>query len=112
MSTFKDNLRTARLLKGMTQAEVAEKIGIAKSSYSLYESGKRTPNVIMIKKIARALDANADKLLGIPGDDEDQILRLTADDTALLLMYKDLNQDGKKKVREYVSDILDRYKNV
>ena len=37
---FNENLRAARERKNMTQKEVADNIGVAKSTYSLYESGK------------------------------------------------------------------------
>lgn len=62
---FNDNLRAARERKGMTQKELAENIGVAKSTYSLYESGNREPNVQTIKKIADILNVSADELLGI-----------------------------------------------
>lgn len=62
---FNENLKLAREQKGLSQKDVSEKIGVAKSTYSLYESGKREPNVQTIKKIADILDVSADELLGI-----------------------------------------------
>lgn len=62
---FNENLKNARLKKGLSQKDVAEKIGVAKSTYSLYESGSREPNVQTIKKISDVLDVSADDLLGI-----------------------------------------------
>lgn len=62
---FYENLKLAREQKGLSQKDVAEKIGVAKSTYSLYESGNREPNVQTIKKIANALDVSADELFGI-----------------------------------------------
>ena len=49
---FNENLKIAREKKNMTQKEIADIIGVAKSTYSLYESGNREPNVQTIKKIA------------------------------------------------------------
>ena len=62
---FNENLKEARLKSGLSQKELSENIGVAKSTYSLYESGKREPNVNTIKKIASALNVSADILLGI-----------------------------------------------
>ena len=62
---FNENLKAARERKNMTQKEVADNIGVAKSTYSLYESGNREPNVQTIKKIADALNVSADDLLGL-----------------------------------------------
>lgn len=63
-SEFNENLRTAREKKGYTQKEVADKIGVAKSTYSLYESGNREPGVPTIKKLSALLEVSADTLLG------------------------------------------------
>lgn len=65
---FNENLKYAREQRGLSQKEVSEKIGVAKSTYSLYESGNREPNVQTIKKIADVLSVSADELLGIDSD--------------------------------------------
>ena len=62
---FNENLKIARERIGISQKELAEKVGVAKSTYSLYESGNREPNVQTIKKIADILNVSADELLGI-----------------------------------------------
>ena len=62
---FNENLRVARERKNMTQKDVADNIGVAKSTYSLYESGNREPNVQTIKKLADLLNVSADDLLGL-----------------------------------------------
>ena len=62
---FNENLRAGRERKNMTQKDVADNIGVAKSTYSLYESGNREPNVQTIKKLADLLNVSADDLLGL-----------------------------------------------
>ena len=62
---FNKNLKNAREMRGLSQKYVAEAIGVAKSTYSLYESGNREPNVQTIKKISDILNVSADELLGI-----------------------------------------------
>ena len=69
---FNENLKIARERKGISQKDMAESIGVAKSTYSLYESGNREPNVQTIKKISDILNVSADELLGI--DDEPQTI--------------------------------------
>lgn len=69
---FNENLKNAREKRGLSQKDVAEKIGVAKSTYSLYESGNREPNVQTIKKIADLLKITADELLGL--DEEPQTI--------------------------------------
>lgn len=69
---FNENLKIARERKGLSQKDIAEGIGVAKSTYSLYESGNREPNVQTIKKIADMLNVSADELLGL--EDEPQTI--------------------------------------
>lgn len=63
---FFENLKEARQTSGLSQKEVAERLGVAKSTYSLYESGKREPDVERIKKLAQILGVSSDALLGLP----------------------------------------------
>ena len=54
---FNENLKVARERRQLTQTQMADALGVAKSTYSLYESGKREPNVQTIKKISDILNA-------------------------------------------------------
>ncbi len=44
---------------------MAESIGVAQSTYSLYEKGAREPNIDKIIKISSVLGVTSDELLGI-----------------------------------------------
>lgn len=65
---FFENLKRIRIEKGFSQKEFAEKLGVAKSTYCMYESGNREPNVQTIKRISELLNVPTDELLGL--DDE------------------------------------------
>lgn len=58
-----NKLKEIRLAREMTQAEVAEAVGIAESAYQRYEYG-RLPTVITAIKIARALKSTVEELWG------------------------------------------------
>ena len=64
MGEFNNILKQLRLEKGLMQTKIAEDLGISKSSYSLYESGKREPNMEMLEKIADYFNVDIDFLLG------------------------------------------------
>ncbi len=68
VSNFGANLRSARSSLGLSQKEVANIVGVANSTYSLYEAGKREPNLQTIKKLANVLEVSSDWLLGLPED--------------------------------------------
>lgn len=105
MSVKYENYQEIRDKIGMTDYAVAKRSGVSKSTFSDWKSGRCCPKSDKLLKIAAALDIPIEVLL----DEETQKAWLTADDTALLLMYKDLNEEGKRKVREYTQDILARY---
>ena len=75
-NTFSRNLRIARINAGFTQEYVANHIGVATSTYSLYENGRREPNIDKIKMLADLLGVTGNNLLGI--DDEGNDLGVTA----------------------------------
>ena len=49
---FNERLRMVRKENGLTQAELAERVGISINSVRLYESGKITPKIGTMIKIA------------------------------------------------------------
>jgi transcriptional regulator with XRE-family HTH domain len=65
---FGDTLKDLREQRGMTQKELAEKLGSSKSTISMMENGKRFPSFDMLKNIASALNVAPSALLGEGGD--------------------------------------------
>ena len=59
---FKDRLKEARLSKGFTQEQIAEKIGVAKSTFTGYEKGNSEPSMYTISKIMNVLKVDANFL--------------------------------------------------
>ena len=68
--SFNEVLKNLRMSKGVAQVQVADSLGIAKSTYSMYESGNREPNMEMLKKIARYFDVSLDYLLETTANNE------------------------------------------
>lgn len=56
-------LRLARLYWGYTQAELAEKLGIAQSTISEVEKGKKSVSMNLLEKYSSALDIRMSNLL-------------------------------------------------
>lgn len=59
-----DRIKELREESRMNQKEVADKLGIAYSTMSQYESGERTPSDDMKIKLANLFDVSLDYLLG------------------------------------------------
>lgn len=55
------NLRTHR---NITQSDLAKRIGVARTTYAMYEQGKREPDYETLQKIADFYEVSTDHLLG------------------------------------------------
>lgn len=64
-----DNMRNIRKQKNMTLQQLADILRCSQQNISQYESGKRTPKLETVQKIATALNVNVNDLLGSPLDD-------------------------------------------
>ncbi len=61
---FSRNLKTLRVMRGLDQQELAEKIGRTRSTVSLLETGKQKPHRSTVKRLAEALDVPENVLAG------------------------------------------------
>ncbi len=60
---FGQRLRHIRRARGLTLAELGERVGRAPSALSLLENGRREPKLSLIEALAAALAVPADELL-------------------------------------------------
>jgi len=67
-SRFSEYLSRFRALRGYTQSELAKMLGISRSTYANYESGKRSPDLETLEHISDALDCSMDALFGRAAD--------------------------------------------
>ena len=65
MVDFGNNLKKMRLREGLTQARLAELLGVTKSVVSYYELHERTPSPEVLIKLASIFHVSADYLLGL-----------------------------------------------
>lgn len=63
MSALGDKLRRLRKAKGLTQGELAEKVGVDINTIVRYETGKNSPKVETLELITKELGA---KIVVIP----------------------------------------------
>ncbi len=61
---FNKRLREIRMKRGFTQQHLADSVEIALRSYQCYETGTRTPNYLLLVRLADVLDVSLDYLLG------------------------------------------------
>ncbi len=58
-----ENIKAARKAAGVTQAELAERLGVYQKDISRWEKGEIQPSLSAFAEICRALNASADAML-------------------------------------------------
>lgn len=78
-----EQLKIIRRANKFTQQGLADAIGIERSTYASYETGRNKPDVILLSKIAKVFDVSSDYILEI--------------DTTVPLNVEDIPVKYKKK---------------
>ncbi len=60
---FCTNLKNARQENGLTQKQVAQKLGVVESCYANWEQGRTEPNLEMLRQLSTLLHISLDELL-------------------------------------------------
>ncbi len=90
---FPDQLKIARTNMNYTQQQVADLMGITKSTYCGYETGKRQPDVAKIKQLANILNTSGDILLETGFEQEPMFEDITSE--------LDIDDDVKQLTKQY-----------
>lgn len=85
---FAKRFKELRVNTGVTQTEVSKYLGITKATVSYYESGKRMPSNLIIRKIANYFKVPIDFLLGMDYIMEDSNDEYLKDDTLLKIIRR------------------------
>lgn len=78
-----EQLKIIRKANKFTQQGLADAIGIERSTYASYETGRNKPDVVLLSKIAKVFDVSSDFILEI--------------DTTVPLNVEDISVKYKKK---------------
>ena len=106
-------IRKLRDEKKVTQLHIAEVIGVAQSTYALYEKNRREPSLGILISIADYFNVTLDYLAGRPPRAvQETIAEYGQKNKELLDLYYQLNSEGKNKLIEYAQDLINggRYK--
>lgn len=94
---IKDNIKKARLKSGLTQAQVAEKLGVSQAQYARWESGGRNPKDDTLEKLAEVFGVGTDTFKG--RDDG-------LEDIVNLLREHELTKVQKKEIIALINKVL------
>lgn len=95
---FGEKLKELREKSRMTQKQLAERIGIGKSTVAMYESQGRLPTAFVLLKVARTFHVSTDYLLGADPVQRLDLTGLTEDDIDLLERMRDSMRKKNEKI--------------
>ena len=105
--TIGERIKNLRQAEGMTQEELAQKIGLKKQNISRYDNSPCEPNIRTAKKIADALGVTIEEMavgVSVPPLPPSQNT-FTAEEERLVVLYRRADE----RDRETVWNILGRY---
>ena len=62
MKTIGNKIKELRRSKGMSQKDIADKLGVTSQAVSKWENGKNLPDMMMLSRIADILQVSCDEL--------------------------------------------------
>jgi len=66
---MKNTLRVERAIKDMTQADLAEQIGVSRQTINTIESNKYVPSTVLALKIARVFEKPVEAIFSLEDSD-------------------------------------------
>ena len=122
MGNFPNVFKSLRIKSGLTQQQMAEKLGLSRSTIGMYENGEREPSFEILEHIADLFNVDMNYLIGKTESTEiipdSYYLNPEARDMAQFLFenpdYKVLF-DASRKVKpediQFVKEMIDRMSN-
>ena len=105
---FAEKMKQLRRSRGMTQAELAEKLGLSASAIGMYEQGRREPELSVIMELCNIFNVPADVLLGTPSAQEClEIKDVMQDIQDRLLAADELTLDGTPMSRQDIDQLIE-----
>ena len=104
---FSERLKDLRKQAGLTQVDVAEKLGISQPAYASWERGVKKPTQENLVKIAQILNVSVDYLVGNSEEKADEL-----DNIELLfrMTSKGLTDEEKEIFRKELIEFMEERK--
>ena len=121
--TLADSLKKIRKQYKMTQEDIAKLLGISRSGYTYYETGKTVPSVGILQKLSAIYSTSIDVIIGNPVRENtdkrcysdilsvsegntDPLIYMKRNEQALIMAFRLLSDEEKEKLQDVVMDML------
>lgn len=120
-------LRQIRLEHKMTQQNIADILGMDRTTYTFYETGVTKPSIVTLLKLADIYNISLDSMLGVGHDKlpsaaeyqassaspclnaSDPVNLLTREERYILMCYRVLDDEGKAQAEKAMKDFAKQY---
>lgn len=99
---FAENLRFLRKREKLTQQEMADKLGVSRSTIAMYENGSREPDFETLEAIADLFNVNMSTLLG-----ESEKAPIVSDESEVSAIFNQLTDANKSAAIAVLKAFLD-----
>ena len=91
-----DKVKELRTKAGISQAELARRLGIARSNINAWEMGLSSPNAACLIDLAKIFHCSTDYLLGLEKDNQISLTGLSKEETKVIYDLIDCFHKKKK----------------
>lgn len=99
------NLKKIRNKCGLTQTQVAKKLGIAQVTYCNYELGNREPDISTVIKLADIFEVSIDELFGYSKENTNEE-PISRDERFIIENLKLLSNEEIAKLKKYIKSCI------
>lgn len=108
---FADRLKHIRTQTGLTQQQLAAEIGISVAALSYYETGKRVPDIIFLKKISEYFLIPVEYFLGITDSTKKENVsisnKLGLSDAAIEKLHEYVDRGDYEETADVINALLE-----
>ena len=102
MSRFSTIFKELRNTADLTQQEIARSLDVSQSTITMWENGKRRPDLETLELIADFFNVDLNYLTG----NSDSTTRiLSSEHLSLISIFDRLDEDGRRKLIDYATDL-------
>lgn len=113
-------LKKIRKQYKMTQEDVANFLGISRSGYTYYETGKSMPSIEVLKKLSAIYDTTIDEVIGnriknqsskygksaVMEDCPDPLMYMKKEEQQIVMAYRLLDDNEKEMLKDFAVKML------
>ena len=121
--TLGESLKKIRKQYKMTQEEIAKLLGMGRSGYTYYETGKTVPSIEVLQKLSAIYNTTIDAIVGnvnnvsydkrysedillVSEGNTDPLIYMKKEEQALIMAFRLLSAEDKDKLRGVAMDML------